>query len=87
MLLLKESYLKADERPQVLNIKYLSWEFEVDLSNFKISNIFEIYLDLKKIDLDYFNLTPKWVKKGNKLIQLNEDGNIIEKGVYRKVNR
>ncbi len=79
-----ESYVATSELPRLISVEYLSSEFIIDKLDFENYNKFDIYIDFEVKKLSNFVLNSKWLKKGRKLIQIDEKGNIVGNGIYRK---
>jgi hypothetical protein len=84
IILLEETYFWIQIIPKTLDINYVNWNLEIDNLDYEKYNVFEIFIDLKSVKLNNFNLHSKWLKKGNRLIQIDDKGKIIEGGTYKK---
>ena len=66
-----------------VKVEYLSYLDSVIVQDTN-SNHFEIYLDFKANALESFYVSPVWLKKGRRLIQVGTNGNKVKEGIYKK---
>lgn len=74
----------SDKNIDKIKVEYLSYLDSVIVQD-TFNNHFVIYLDFKANEIDGFYVSPKWLKRGKKLIPLGRNGNKIKDGIYKKL--